>query len=180
VLLLDSLQRRSTAQGPLQSAEWPTCFPPRASPGPAFEAPGRCRWQNLPFGRAGGVAGPGMGTRTDHDAGRYLSLLLASSGGCGGCGGSDAAALRPSGAAIVSNKSGSGGGRGEAIRNIFYSDRQLPPGHDPGADSGGAPNGRQRGSRPLDILVECRCHLRPQQDEPPRRDGHHDCALRAR
>jgi hypothetical protein len=28
--------------------------------------------------------------------------------------------------------SGSGGGRGEAIRNIYYSDRQLPPGHDPG------------------------------------------------
>ena len=35
--------------------------------------------------------------------------------------------------------SGSGGGRGEAIRNIYYSDRQLPPGHDPGADSGEAP-----------------------------------------
>jgi hypothetical protein len=35
--------------------------------------------------------------------------------------------------------SGSGGGRGEAIRNIYYSDRQLPPGHDPGADSGDAP-----------------------------------------
>ena len=37
------------------------------------------------------------------------------------------------------NRSGSGGGRGEAIRNIYYSDRQLPPGHDPGADSGEAP-----------------------------------------
>jgi hypothetical protein len=37
-------------------------------------------------------------------------------------------------------RSGSGGGRGEAIRNIYYrSDRQLPPGHDPGADSGEAP-----------------------------------------
>jgi hypothetical protein len=35
--------------------------------------------------------------------------------------------------------SSSGGGRGEAIRNIYYSDRQLPPGHDPGADSGEAP-----------------------------------------
>jgi hypothetical protein len=35
--------------------------------------------------------------------------------------------------------SGSGGGLGEAIRNIYYSDRQLPPGHDPGADSGEAP-----------------------------------------
>jgi hypothetical protein len=71
-------------------------------------------------------------------------------------------------------RSGSGGGRGEAIRNIYHSDRQLPPGHDPGADSGEAPNGRQRGSLPLDILVECRYHLRQQQDEPPRRDGHHD------
>jgi hypothetical protein len=40
---------------------------------------------------------------------------------------------------------GSGGGRGEAIRNIYYSDRQLPPGHDPGAVSGEAPNGRHRG-----------------------------------
>ncbi len=29
--------------------------------------------------------------------------------------------------------------RAWAIRNIFYSDRQLPPGHDPGADSGEAP-----------------------------------------
>jgi hypothetical protein len=35
--------------------------------------------------------------------------------------------------------SGSGGRRGEAIRNIYYSDRQLPPGHDPGADSSEAP-----------------------------------------
>jgi hypothetical protein len=33
----------------------------------------------------------------------------------------------------------SGGGRGEAIRNIYYSDRQLPPGHDPGADYCEAP-----------------------------------------
>jgi hypothetical protein len=56
---------------------------------------------------------------------------------------------------------GLGRGRGEAIRTIFYSDRQLPPGHDPGADSGEAPNGRQRGSRPSDILVECHGHLRP-------------------
>jgi hypothetical protein len=49
------------------------------------------------------------------------------------------------------------GGRRKATRNLYhYSDRQLPPGHDPGADSGEAPNGRQRGSRPLDILVECR------------------------
>jgi hypothetical protein len=31
---------------------------------------------------------------------------------------------------------GLGRGRGQAIRNIYYSDRQLPPGHDPGADSG--------------------------------------------
>ena len=35
--------------------------------------------------------------------------------------------------------SGTGGGRSEAIRDIYYSDRQLPPGHDPGADSGEAP-----------------------------------------
>ncbi len=33
----------------------------------------------------------------------------------------------------------SGGGRGETIRTIYNSDRQLPPGHDPGADSGEAP-----------------------------------------
>ena len=32
-------------------------------------------------------------------------------------------------------ESGSGGGRGEAIRNIYYSDRQLPPGHDSGRSS---------------------------------------------
>jgi hypothetical protein len=57
------------------------------------------------------------------------------------------------------------------IRNIFYSDRQLPPGHDPGADSGEAPNGRQRGSLPLDILVECRGHLRPRRDKPQRREN---------
>jgi hypothetical protein len=55
--------------------------------------------------------------------------------------------------------SGSGGGRGEAIRDVYYSDRQLPPGHDPGADSGEAPIGRQRGSWPLDILVECSATL---------------------
>ena len=61
-------------------------------------------------------------------------------------------------------ESGSGGGRGEAIRNIYYSDRQLPPGHDPGADSGKAPNGWQRGSLPLDILVECRGHLGPRRE----------------
>jgi hypothetical protein len=42
-------------------------------------------------------------------------------------------------AAVIPPLSGSGGGRGEAIRNIYYSDRQLPPGHDPGADSGEAP-----------------------------------------
>jgi hypothetical protein len=67
-------------------------------------------------------------------------------------------------------------GRSEAIRTIFYSDCQLPSGHDPGADSGGAPNGRQRGlpARPLDILVECRGPHRPQRDGRPRRDGHHD------
>ena len=36
-------------------------------------------------------------------------------------------------------ESGSGGGRGQAISNIYYSDRQLPPGNDAGADSGEAP-----------------------------------------
>jgi hypothetical protein len=38
------------------------------------------------------------------------------------------------------------------------------------------PHGRQRGSQPLDILVECRGHLRPRRDQPgpPSRDGHHD------
>jgi hypothetical protein len=41
--------------------------------------------------------------------------------------------------ALPRDQSGSGGGRGEAIRNIYYSDRQLPPGHDPGAGSGEAP-----------------------------------------
>jgi hypothetical protein len=56
----------------------------------------------------------------------------------------------------------------------MISDRQLPPGHDPGADSGEAANGRQRGSRPLDILVECRCYDRPRRDEQPNRDDHHD------
>jgi hypothetical protein len=68
-------------------------------------------------------------------------------------------------------ESGSVGWRGEAIRIIYYSDRQLPPGHNPGADSGEAPNGRQRGSRPLDLLVECRGHLRPRLDKPPRRES---------
>jgi hypothetical protein len=32
-----------------------------------------------------------------------------------------------------------GRGRGEAMRNVYSSDGQLPPGHDPGADSGEAP-----------------------------------------
>jgi hypothetical protein len=68
-------------------------------------------------------------------------------------------------------ESGSGGRPGEAIRNIYYSDRQLPPGHDPGADSGEAPHGRQRGLRPLDILVECRGHLRPRLDKPTHREN---------
>ncbi len=53
-------------------------------------------------------------------------------------------------------ESGSGAGRSEAIKNVYYFDRQLPPGHDPGAGSGEAPNSRQRELRPLDILVECR------------------------
>ena len=61
-------------------------------------------------------------------------------------------------------ESGSGGGRGEATRNIYYSDRRLPPGHDPGAASGEAPNGRQRGSRPCNILVEGRGGDRPRHE----------------
>jgi hypothetical protein len=40
---------------------------------------------------------------------------------------------------ILTSDSGLGGGRGEEIRNIYYSNRQLPPGHDPGADSSDAP-----------------------------------------
>ena len=65
-------------------------------------------------------------------------------------------------------ESGSGGGRGEATRNIYYSDRRLPPGHDPGAASGEAPIGRQRGSRPCNILVESRGYLMPRRSERPR------------
>jgi hypothetical protein len=51
--------------------------------------------------------------------------------------------------------SGLGRGRGEAIRNVYLSDRQLPPGYDPGADCGEAPDGQQRGSQPCNILVVC-------------------------
>jgi hypothetical protein len=76
--------------------------------------------------------------------------------------------------APAKNTSGSGGGRGEAIRTIYNYDRQLPPGHDPGADSGEAPNGRQRGSRPLNILVECLGHLRPRREV---RTRHEDPAI---
>jgi hypothetical protein len=54
---------------------------------------------------------------------------------------------------------GSGEGRGKAIRNFCYSDRQLLPGHDPGADSGEVPNGRQGGSRPLDIWLSAAATL---------------------
>ena len=62
-------------------------------------------------------------------------------------------------------ESGSGGGRGEATRNIYYSVRRLPPGHDPGAACGEAPDGRQRGSRPCNILVEGRGGDRPRHEE---------------
>jgi len=61
---------------------------------------------------------------------------------------------------------------GGAVRRsetfISISDRQLPPGHDPGADYGEAPHGRQRGSRPCNILVESRGYLMPRRDERPR------------
>ena len=46
---------------------------------------------------------------------------------------------RRSESTYTSDESGSGGGRGEAIRNSYYSDRQLPPGHYPGADSARPP-----------------------------------------
>jgi hypothetical protein len=58
-----------------------------------------------------------------------------------------------------------GRGRGEATRNIYYSVRRLPPGHDPGAACGEAPDGRQRGSRPCNILVEGRGGDRPRHEE---------------
>jgi hypothetical protein len=70
----------------------------------------------------------------------------------------------------VPRQSDSGGGRGEAIRIIYYSDRQLPPGHDPGSYSGEAHNGRERGSRTLDILVECHSHLWPRREVRTRHD----------
>ena len=86
--------------------------------------------------------------RTDPDPGPHLRLWEATS---------------------LAMESGSGGGRGEAIRTfISISDRQLPPGHDPGADYGEAPHGRQRGSRPCNILVESRGYLMPRRDERPR------------
>ncbi len=53
---------------------------------------------------------------------------------------------------------------GGAVRQsetfIMISDPQLLPGHDPGADCGEAPNGRQRGSWPLVVLVEW-CSYKP-------------------
>jgi hypothetical protein len=67
---------------------------------------------------------------------------------------------------------GLGRGRSGVIRNVYYSDRPLPPGHDPGPDSGEDPNGLQRGSRPLDILVECRGHLRPRREMCTRCEDH--------
>jgi hypothetical protein len=83
-----------------------------------------------------------------------------------GSGGASLAAFRrathawdrhPSGRRLTQCRARAGPGeRGEAIRNVYYSDRQLPPGHDPGADSGEAPkspNGRQRGSRPLNFSM---------------------------
>jgi len=67
-------------------------------------------------------------------------------------------------ATSLAMESGSGGGRGEATRNIYYSVRRLPPGHDPGAARGEAPVGRQRGSRPCNILVEGRGGDRPRHE----------------
>jgi hypothetical protein len=56
---------------------------------------------------------------------------------------------------------------GEAVRRsetFIVSYRTLPPGHDPGAGCGEAPDGRQRGSQPSDILVECRGHAGPRRE----------------
>jgi hypothetical protein len=50
---------------------------------------------------------------------------------------------------------------GEAIGNLYYPNRQQPPGHNPGSGAGCgvipyglAPDGRQSDSRSSDILVE--------------------------
>jgi hypothetical protein len=48
---------------------------------------------------------------------------------------------------------------GDAVRRsgtFIISNRQLPPGHDPGAGYGEAPDGRQRALRPSKYLVGCR------------------------
>jgi hypothetical protein len=48
-----------------------------------------------------------------------------------------------------------------------FSDRTLPPGHDPEAGWGEALDGRQpeRGSRPLDVMVESRGYAKPRQKD---------------
>jgi hypothetical protein len=53
-------------------------------------------------------------------------------------------------------ESGSGWGAVRRSETFIISDRQLPPGHDPGVVCCEAPDGRQRGSQPYDVLVECR------------------------
>jgi hypothetical protein len=68
--------------------------------------------------------------------------------------------------------SGSGGGRDEAIKNVYFSDCQLPPGHDPGADCGEPPDGRQRGSQPCNVLVECRGCDRPRREVRTQLEDH--------
>jgi hypothetical protein len=67
--------------------------------------------------------------------------------------------------------SGSGWGAVRRSERFITSDRQLPPGHNPGADCGEASNGRQRGSRPLDILVE---YDKPWSEKCPGQDDHSD------
>jgi hypothetical protein len=69
--------------------------------------------------------------------------------------------------AVVPNvRSGSGG----VLSETFINPLASCPGHGPGADSGEAPTGLQQSSRPLDILVECRGHLRPRREVRTRHD----------
>jgi hypothetical protein len=62
---------------------------------------------------------------------------------------------------------------GDAVRRsetFISSDLPLIPGHGLGADYSEAPSGWQRGSLPLDVLVECRGYLRPQREVRTRRE----------
>jgi hypothetical protein len=73
--------------------------------------------------------------------------------------------------AAAMQRSGSGGGRCEAIRNVYY-DFQSPA-----ASRARSWRGLRRGSQrpaawPLDVLIECRGYDRPRQDERTSRDDH--------